>query len=282
MAIVCHRIAWEFDLWTQWELLGYSQDSARSLIGAISAAMLTFIVFLMSMLVIALQVAVGQLTPRIIVFAFRKWVIKLALGIFTFTYMFSIAATGRIEKPVPQLVVLLTIIFTVISIAVFLYFVDYMGKSFRPISICEELAEAGIKIIETIYPVLQSNDKNNAPRSLTTDWGVSTSVIKNEARSGIIMAFDAEGLVKIAARNNCVIRMVPQVGDFVPNGDPLFSIYEGGEFLRYNELAQSLVLGVERTTQQDPEFVFRIIVDIALKALSPAINDPTTTPGRPA
>jgi len=144
MAIVCHRIAWEFDLWTQWELLGYSQDSARSLIGAISAAMLTFIVFLMSMLVIALQVAVGQLTLRIIVFAFRKWVIKLALGIFTFTYMFSIAATGRIEKPVPQLVVLLTIIFTVISIAVFLYFVDYMGKSFRPISICEELAEAGI------------------------------------------------------------------------------------------------------------------------------------------
>ena len=96
------------------------------------------------------------------------------------------------------------------------------------------------------------------------------------------MAFDAEGLVKIAARNNCVIRMVPQVGDFVPNGDPLFRIYEGGEFLRYNELAQSLVLGVERTTQQDPEFVFRIIVDIALKALSPAINDQTTTPGRPA
>jgi len=277
MAIVCHRIVWKVDLLTHWELLGYSQDSARSLVGAISAAMLTFIVFLMSMLVIALQVAVGQLTPRIIAFAFQRWVIKMALGIFTFTYMFSIAAIGRIEQPVPQLVVLLTIIFTVASIAVFLYFVDYMGKSLRPISICEELADAGIRIIETIYPVLLPNGKANAPRSLRNDLGDSCSTITNEARFGIIMSFDAEGLVKVAARNSCVIRMVPQVGDFVPNGDPLFNIYQGGECLSHHELGQCLVLGVERTTQQDPEFVFRIIVDIALKALSPAINDPTTS-----
>jgi uncharacterized membrane protein len=70
--------------------------------------------------------------------------------------------------------------------------------------------------------------------------------------------------------------MIPQVGDFVSSGDPLFSIYQGGESLKYDELRMSVVFGVERTVEQDPGFVFRIIVDIAIKALSPAINDPTT------
>ena len=274
MAVICHRLVWKLDLWTQWQLLGYSLESARSIVGAISSAMLTFIVFLMSMIFIALQVAVGQLTPRIIAFAFRNRVIKLSLGIFTFTYMFSITALGRLESPIPQLVVLLTILFSVTSIGVFLYFVDFMGKSLRPISICEKLAGGDTQVIETIYPVLLSQEKHNAPKPLMTEWGVATCTINHEAGAGVIMAFDAEGLVRVAARSGCVIRLVPQVGDFVSTGDPLFSIYGG--CLSYDELRRSVVFGVERTIEQDPGFVFRIIVDIAIKALSPAINDPTT------
>jgi uncharacterized membrane protein len=274
VAVICHRLVWKFDLWTQWQLLGYSQETARSIVGAISTAMLTFLVFLMSMIFIALQVAVGQLTPRIIAFAFRSWVIKASLGVFTFTYMFSIIALGRLENPVPELIVLLTIICSAISIIVFLYFVDFMGKSLRPISICESLAEAGIKIIETIYPVLLSHGKYTAPKSPVSEWGSAACTINHEGRSGIIMAFDADGLAKIAAANDVMIRMVPQVGDFVSSGDSLFSIYGG--CLKHDDLRRCVVCGVERTIEQDPSFVFRIIVDIAIKALSPAINDPTT------
>jgi len=71
-----------------------------------------------------------------------------------------------------------------------------------------------------------------------------------------------------------MIRLIPQVGDFVAIGNPLFSIYGG--CLTHDELRQSVAFGAERTIEQDPGFVFRIIVDIAIKALSPAINDPTT------
>jgi uncharacterized membrane protein len=276
LAVVCHRLVWKFDLWTQWQLLGYSQDSARSVVGSISSAMLTFVVFLMSMIFIALQVAVGQLTPRIIAFAFRNPIIKTSLGIFMFTYMFSISAQGRLEAPVPQLVVLITVLSTAVSIGVFLYFVDFMVKSLRPISICQKLADDGSKTIKTIYPALLSHEKCPAAKSLMTEWGAADSTINHEGSSGIILAFDDAGLVRIAARNDCMIRMVPQVGDFVSKGDPLFSIYRGGESLNRDELRRSVVLGVERTIEQDPEFVFRIIVDIAIKALSPAINDPTT------
>jgi len=275
MAVICHRLVWKFDLWAQWQLLGFSLESARSIVGTIGSAMLTFIVFLMSMIFVGLQVAVGQLTPRIIAFVFRNRVIKLSLGIFTFTYMFSLSALGRLENPVPELVVLLTVLFSAISIGVFLYFVDFMGKSLRPISICERLAEGNIKIIETLYPVLLSEEKNNNTLKLfKTEWGVAACTINHAARSGVILAFDGEGLARIATRSNCMIRLIPQVGDFVAIGNPLFSIYGG--CLTHDELRQSVAFGAERTIEQDPGFVFRIIVDIAIKALSPAINDPTT------
>jgi uncharacterized membrane protein len=275
-AIIFHRLVWKFDLWTQWPLFGYTQESARLIVGAISAAMLSFIVFLMTMIFIALQVAVGQLTPRIIAFVFRTRAIKVSLGIFTFTYMFSVMALGRLENQVPELVVLLTILFSSVSIGVFLFFVDYMGKSLRPISICEKLADMATDAIETVYPVLLTHKKDIGSKSLTSEWGAIACTINHESGSGILLAFDADGLARVAARHNCMIRMIPQVGDFVSSGDPLFSIYQGGESLKYDELRMSVVFGVERTVEQDPGFVFRIIVDIAIKALSPAINDPTT------
>jgi uncharacterized membrane protein len=67
---------------------------------------------------------------------------------------------------------------------------------------------------------------------------------------------------------------VPQVGDFVAKGDPLFRLYDGD--IDDRDLQQSVAIGPERTMEQDPAFAFRIIVDVAAKALSPAINDPTT------
>jgi uncharacterized membrane protein len=70
--------------------------------------------------------------------------------------------------------------------------------------------------------------------------------------------------------------MIPQVGDHVAAGDPLFRVFEGGVALPATALCASIAVGQERTLEQDPTFAFRIIVDVALKALSPAINDPTT------
>ena len=84
------------------------------------------------------------------------------------------------------------------------------------------------------------------------------------------------GLLTLAERTDSLIEMVPQVGDFVATGDPLFRVYQGDTSLPMGALLQSVCVGDERTTEQDPTFVFRILVDIASKGLSPAINDPTT------
>jgi uncharacterized membrane protein len=91
-----------------------------------------------------------------------------------------------------------------------------------------------------------------------------------------VLAFDVAGLVELARHADCLIELVPQVGDFVTRGDALFRVYGGGQVITDRQLQQAVAIGPERTMQQDPQFAFRIIVDIASKALSPAINDPTT------
>jgi uncharacterized membrane protein len=73
-----------------------------------------------------------------------------------------------------------------------------------------------------------------------------------------------------------VIELVPQVGDFVAVDDPLFNLYDGARSIDEEVLRTAIAFGSERTMEQDPTFAFRIVIDIALKALSPAINDPTT------
>jgi uncharacterized membrane protein len=91
-----------------------------------------------------------------------------------------------------------------------------------------------------------------------------------------VLAVDLDGLVAQARHVNGIIEFVPQVGDFVAADEPLFRLYGGAGAIDDRQLNASVALGSERTVEQDPTFAFRILVDIAIKALSPAINDPTT------
>ncbi len=275
-AIVFHRLVWTFDMRTRWVLFDFTPDGARGLVGALSSSMLGFIVFLVSMIFLALQLSVAQLTPRIVAQVFRLPIVKVPLAIFVFTYVFTLAVLGRIGDRVPQLVVLLAVIFTVASIGVFLFLVDALGRRLRPIAICAAIAEVGTQVIDDIYPALF-----HAPSGEGTATGAAGDagpmrVTHYKGRSGMFLAFDTLGIAKAAERAGCMVRLVPQVGDFIAQGDALFHVFGGGERLDEDVLHQSIALGPERTLEQDPLFAFRIIVDIAIKALSPAINDPTT------
>jgi uncharacterized membrane protein len=100
-------------------------------------------------------------------------------------------------------------------------------------------------------------------------------VVPHQGKSAIVPAVDQAALAVEAERINAVIEFVPQVGDFVAVDEPLFNVY-GKVAHNEDHLRNSVIFGTERTMEQDPTFAFRIVVDIALRALSPAINDPTT------
>ena len=249
-------------------------DTARLIIGTVTGSMFSLVVVVSSALLVAVQLASAQLTPRIITLLYRNKVRKLAVAVFAFTFTFSLSLLVRLETSVPLVTAYVAAYSFLLNLILFLYFIDSIGKTLRPSTIVGDIAQEGRRVIESVYPQpLSGND--SAPPSPTLLYSGPTSTIGN-TEDGVVLAFDVKGLVTIAERSRCLIELVPEVGDFVAAGDPLFRIYESDGELSPDALRDSVALGRERTLEQDPMFALRVIVDIASKALSPAINDPTT------
>jgi uncharacterized membrane protein len=250
-------------------------DTARAVLGTMASSLFTSIVFVCTALLVAVQLASAALTPRIIALVFRDPVTKFSLTLLVFTFTFSLSALIRIKATVPLLSAHVAAYANLICLAVFLYLIDHLGKALRPSGALLAVAQLGRKVIESVYPHQVSDCKPPFLAAAGVLEGEPTRTITN-VKDGAVLAFDIRGLVALAERADCVIELVPQVGDFIAYGDPLFRIFQGGESLSAETLCQSVAVGQERTPQQDPTFAFRIIVDIASKGLSPAINDPTT------
>ena len=256
--------------------LSIDPSMAVSFLVTLAAAMLTFIVFVSSSLLITVQLASAQLTPRIIGLVLQNRVTKFSLTLFVFTFTFTLVSLGRIRGGnVPLITAYVSAYSCLASLGVFLYLIDVVCGLLRPSGALGLAARRGREVIENVYPQRFSVSEGTAPGSADVPQGAPRCVIPN-LRGGVVLAFDMEGLVSLAQRADCVIEMVPQVGDSVFADEPLFRIFGGGVTLPVDALYQSVAIGPERTLQQDPAFAFRIMVDIASKGLSPAINDPTT------
>ena len=238
-------------------------------------ATLSFIVFTFGSLLVAIQVASAQLTPRVIATTLlRDNVVKYTVGLFIFTLLFALSAQNRITDEVHQLILFIAALLGVSCFAAFFYLIDYASRLLRPISILTRVGNYGLAAIKSVYP--DTSLGPDAPESLRATLGMPDRVIQHEGTSEIILAVDLKTLVEEAERINGVIEFVPQVGDFVALDEPLFNLYGGAAKLDDHTLRATVLCGSERTMEQDPTFAFRIVIDIALRALSPAINDPTT------
>ena len=137
---------------TQWTLMGFGLEGARVVVGALASSLLTFIVFAFSIILLAVQVAGGQLSPRIIARVFENRLAKLTLGAFVFSYTYTLAALGRIEDRVPQLPVLIAVLSSLFSVALFLYLIQKVSQSFRPVMILTRVAVDTRAAISAVYP----------------------------------------------------------------------------------------------------------------------------------
>jgi uncharacterized membrane protein len=251
-------------------------DTARAVLGTVISALLTSVVFVCSSLLIAVQLVSAQLTPRIISVVFRDRVIKLSLTLFAFMFMFSLSALIRVTSSVPLITTHLAAYGSLASLVVFFYLIDRLGKTLRPSGALRTIAREGSQVIDSVYPYRLADRPEQGPSATSgVPDGEATTTIASHI-DGVVLAFDLNGLLSLAQGADCVIEMVPQVGDYVAFGEPLFRVYGGGATLPAAAISASIAVAQERTLEQDPTLAFRILVDIALKALSPAINDPTT------
>ena len=269
------RLLHRLDAWLGWTLLGFTQTGARVLLEAFVTITLSFVVFTFGSLLVAIQVASAQLTPRLIATTLlRDRVVKYTVGLFIFTLMFALSAQNLMENRVNQLVMLLATLLGVFSLAAFFYLIDYASRLLRPISLLAHVGAAGIAVTESVYPEIGHGTEIEEGGII--DLGAPGRVILHQGVSAIVVAADLEALRGQAERSKGIIEFVPQIGDFVAIDDPLFNLYGGACSVDERKLSSSVAFGSERAMDQDPTFAFRIAVDVALKALSPAINDPTT------
>jgi uncharacterized membrane protein len=253
--------------------MGYGMAGARSTLETIITLDMSFIVFTFGSLLVAIQVAGGQYTPRIIATTFlRDNAIRYSVGFFVFTLMCNLRTLNQMDTKVHQLNTFISGLLGLFSVVVFLYLIDYAARMLRPVSIVQRVARDGLTVIKEVYP----HQTVEHPVPLRAAAVSPQRTVCHEGKSGIVLAINIPVLVDNARRLDGIIEFVPHVGDFVAVKEPLFRLYGGADSIDDHDLRAAVALGPERTIEQDPTFAFRILVDIANKALSPAINDPTT------
>jgi len=266
-----------FDAWLGWRLVGLGPPGATALYQTVITLTLSFVVFTFGSLLVAIQVAGGQLTPRIIATTLlRNNVVRYSVGLFVFSLVFAVSALNRQEGSVNELGALLAGILGVACIADFLFLIDYAARLLRPVAVVARVGDEGVAMIKAVYPEPESALTPEAA-GLHAQSPMPSRLVENRGSSEIVLAVDLATLLALARRHDGMIEFLPQVGDFVAADQPLFVLHGGAMAIDDRAVRSAVAFGPERTLEQDPMFAFRIIVDIALKALSPAINDPTTS-----
>jgi len=264
-----------YDLKTGFLALGATE--AYSALDRIFTLNLSCLVFTFGSLLVAIQVAGAQYTPRIIattILSDNK--IRYIVGMFIFTMLWAhrtMNMLGNVDR-VPQLQIFLATLFGLASLVAFIILIDYSARLLRPVSLVGRIGAQGIAVIKKVYP--ERTQFAQTPREAFTKLHPPNRVVEHQGKSGIVLAVNLSRLMALAQQTDTIIEFAPQVGDFIAVNEPLFYLYGQTKALKEDELHSLVAFGTERTMEHDPLFAFRIEVDIALKALSPAINDPTT------
>jgi uncharacterized membrane protein len=262
-----------------WTLLGLSEPGARSLYETIITMTLSFMVFTFGSLLVAIQVASGQMTPRVIATTLlRDNTVRYTVGLFVFTLLYALRGLDRMGH-VQQFNVFTAALLGLASLTAFLYLIDYAARLLRPGSIVWRVGEAGIAVMAIVHPCKHDAPSAEEPartQALPPPGLARQALVLHQGTSGTVLAVNLPALAAEARLTGGMIELIPQVGDFVSVDEPLFWVYGAPSELTERRLRTAVAVGPERTMEQDPAFAFRILVDIALKALSKAINDPTT------
>src|SRR3974390_1500059 len=174
-----------------WTWLDFGPQGAQAMLQTTVTACLSFLVFTFGSLLVAIQVASGQMTPRIIAtILLRNNVIRATVGLFMFTLLFGIGAQNRLEGQVNHLSLFVAAVLCVTCFAVFLFLIDYASRLLRPISILTHVATDGLAVIESVYPQLSEGPANGAHVARLSP--PPDRVVEHQGTSAIVLAGDTE------------------------------------------------------------------------------------------
>lgn len=267
------------------QLLGAGADGARGMMSTIAGSMITVVGVTFSMVLMVLALASTQYTSRILRNFVKSRVTQYVLGIFCAIFTYCLIVLRMIRSGdeggfVPHISVFLGFALALFGVGALVYFIHHIAYSIQASKIIATISYETIHVIDRLYPARQEDAEPPAPQATRIappmaggDWHDIPS-----HQTGYVQCVDMETLVRLARENRTVVRMNRGVGEFVVEGLPLLSV--AMESKPADELEEGLrgavAVSRQRTVEDDVGFGIRQIVDVALKALSPGVNDTTT------
>jgi uncharacterized membrane protein len=258
----------------KWLVFGSGADNARTILSVIAASAMAFTGTVFSILIVALQLASTQFSPRVLRTFLRDRGSQHCLGVFVATSVYAIVVLRDVgdEVEVPGLALTGAFCMVILSIFAFVFLIHHVASSIRAVSIIETVAAETRRSIRENFPPEGAPDE---PAPDERALGEPDQVVTLDRGPGNLHGHDEDDLVRIGTEHDCTIVVLPTIGDYLPSNIPVFHIH-GADGVDPERLLRHIGTGRERTTFQDTAFGFRQLVDVAVKALSPGINDPTT------
>ena len=267
-----------------------SADAGREILIAIAAAVITVVGVVFSVTILAVTFASQQFGPRMMRNFVRNVGNQVTLGIFVATFVYSTLALGAIAISgshgvfVPHLTILVAEALLLVDIAVLIYFIHHIAKSVQLPEVVAGIARDLTREIDAEFPdPVRSRDAAGPPSGYGMSSAEMVKVLEERGgtvpavASGYLQFLGYAQLVEIATRTDSVIRLSHRPGHFIAAGRPLATVWPRGSAAQVAEaLAKAHVTGPHRTLMQDPVFAIDQLVEIAIRALSPAVNDTFT------
>jgi uncharacterized membrane protein len=264
-----------------WYLFAGQAESARELLSTIASSLMTFTGVVFSITILVLQLASSQYSPRVLPTFLEDRATRFSMGVFIGSFVYAMALLPEVRTAgaggpefVPALAIFVAFVLVLVSVAVFAHYISRMAQSIRVIRIVRRIAESTQASMDELFPA----DRSQRPEPRPESPPVELARVIAARGGGVVSSVDESELVGLAVHLDAVIEVVPKVGDFVPRGAALLRLWTGRpiDSKRAEEMVHCVVIADERTVHQDPGFGVRQLVDIAERALSPGVNDPTT------
>lgn len=262
--------AWDVDL-------GISTSAALTVLSAIASGTMGLTAIVFSIAFVMMQFSAVTYSPRVALRFARDPLIFHALGTFFATFTYAMAAAAWVDREgsghVPSLSWLFALGLLIVSLVLFTALVQRL-QSMQITDTLRSIGDSGREVIAQLYAPGRSRRVGLLDSPLRT--APVSQTLRHVGPPRHITSIDVGALVELARRSQGMVVLTAAVGDTMFDGRVLMQVRGAAAPIAEAELRRAVHLGMERTAEQDPKYPIRLLVDVAIKALSPAINDPTT------
>jgi uncharacterized membrane protein len=263
--------------WFPGLVLPMSVSSATAIYSSVASGMIALTGIVFSLAFVMVQFSATAYSPRLVLWIARDPMLSHALGVFTATFLYAIAALTGVDRnasgKVPFISAWIVVGLLIASVGMFVGLIQGIGL-LQVNRMLIFTGDRGRRVIATTYPPVNSQSATTQSRDFRRSTPYQTLI--HHGRPQSVQAVDIAALVNLAKISGGVIEIVAAVGDTVVELTPLLNVYGAERPIDERKLRNGVETGDERTFEQDPKYAIRLLVDIAIKALSPAVNDPTT------